>query len=36
METALHEKKFKKTLNQRKLVRLIKNTIPISVFYSVE
>jgi len=27
MKTALYEKKFKKTLNQRKLVRLIKNTI---------
>jgi len=31
-KTALYEKKFKKTLNQRKLVRLIKNTISQSRF----
>jgi len=35
MKTALYEKIFQKTLNQRKLVRLIKNTISQSVFYAV-
>jgi len=33
MKTALYEKKFKKTLNQQKLVRLIKNTISQSLFF---
>jgi len=32
MKTALYKKKFKKTLNQRKLVRL-KNTIAQSLFF---
>jgi len=32
MKTALYEKKFKKTLNQRKLGRLIKNAVCQSVF----
>jgi len=27
MKTALYEKKFKKTLNQRKLVRFTKNAV---------
>jgi len=37
MKIALYEKKFKKTLNyQRKLLRLIKNTISQSLFYAVE
>jgi len=35
MKTALYEKNFEKTLNQRKLVRFIKNTIPqIFLLYS--
>jgi len=34
MKTVLYEKKFKKTLNQRKLVRLIKNTISQSLLFS--
>ena len=36
MKTALYEKKFTKTLNQRKLVRLIKSTISQSVFHTME
>jgi len=34
MKTALYEKKFKKTLNQRKLARLIKNTISQPLFFT--
>jgi len=34
MKTALYEKKFKKTLIERKLVRLIKNTISQSLFFT--
>jgi len=34
LKTTLYEKKFKKTLNQRKLVRLIKNTISQSLLFT--
>ena len=34
MKTALYENRLKKTLNQQQLVRLIKNTISISLFFT--